>query len=158
MRSSMLAIWRLSAVFFAPPAFASGGFHRAYGFTKTFGTSSTRNCASPTSDFKFEVHQILDSMEAFPWSAIAEPLAWPVVQFSSDSIAIALRDSRLAGSLRQVLPKQSVEVLVAASFLRVVGRCEVELHVGCFLDRFVVVELSPVVRRNRLELIRRTLD
>ncbi len=56
--------------------------------------------ASTPSDFKFEVQQILESMEAFIRSAIAEPFARPGVELLRDSVAVALRDSRLAGPFR----------------------------------------------------------
>jgi len=41
------------------------------------------------SDFKFEVQQFLDSIEAFLRSAIAEPFARPGIESVLDSIAVA---------------------------------------------------------------------
>ena len=58
----------------------------------------------------------------------AQSLPWSVVQVVDDVIALSLRDRVHASALGQVLPKQAVEVLVAASLPRVVGRGEVDLH------------------------------
>ena len=58
----------------------------------------------------------------------AQSLARPVVQVIGDVIALGLCERAHASALGQVLPKQAVEVLVAASLPGVVGGGEVDLH------------------------------
>ena len=56
---------------------------------------SCRGGPRMTSDFKFEAQQILDFMEAFVWSSIAEPLARLAVELSGDDKrAVALLEMR----------------------------------------------------------------
>ncbi len=62
---------------------------------------------------------------------------------------MALRDSRQGQAFGQILPDESVGVLIGALLPAVVGRGEVEAHRidGC--DLGVPMELGPVVSRDR---------
>jgi len=51
-------------------------------------------------------------------SVEAQSLPWSVVQVVDDVIALGLSDRTHASALGQVLPKQAVEVLVAAAVRR----------------------------------------
>ena len=82
----------------------------------------------------------------------AQSFARPVVQVVGDVIALGLREGAQASSLGQVLSKQAVEVLVAASLPRVIRRGEVDLHREALFEQPVVMELGAVVKGDCLEV------
>lgn len=69
-----------------------------------------------------------------------------MIQFECDGVAPILRQRLQAFPFWKVLPNESVGVLVAASFPRMVGRREVELQPVRFLDLGVSMELAAIVR------------
>lgn len=76
---------------------------------------------------------------------VAETFARPVVESSSDLIALTLGKRSHRHPFRQVLADQAIRILVGAALPRVVGRGEVEPHTGLALDLEVAVKLGSVV-------------
>lgn len=75
------------------------------------------------------------------------------IQFASHFVAFGLCDFAHAHSFWEVLPKQSIEVLVGAPLPRVIGGGEVALDWVNLLDGLVIMELGAVVERDRLEAL-----
>ena len=78
-------------------------------------------------------------------------LSWSGVQPVGQSVAVGLSDGGHASLFGNVLADQAVEVLVAASFPRVVGGSEVALKREMLLELLVAVELGAVVEGDCLE-------
>src|SRR5687768_17060391 len=85
-------------------------------------------------------------------------LARSGVESVGDFVALGLREMFEAGSLRQVLANEAVEVLVAAALPGVVRSGEVAPQRGTRLEHLVVMELGAVVEGDRLEGRRVLLD
>ena len=73
------------------------------------------------------------------------------VQPVGHCVAVGLSDGGHASLFGNVLADQAVEVLVAASFPRVVGGSEVALKREMLLELLVAVELGAVVEGDCLE-------
>lgn len=91
------------------------------------------------------------SHQFFERCSEGEALAWPVVQDAGDVVALRLSKVLHRASLRQILPNETVRVLVRAALPGVVGRGEVERHAGRPFDFFVAMELCAVVDGDGLE-------
>ena len=66
-------------------------------------------------------------------------------------MAVALADVREALAFREVLPQQSVEVLVAAAFPWSMRVGEIAAYTGGLFELLVTVELGAVVPGDGLE-------
>jgi len=78
-------------------------------------------------------------------------LSWSGVQPVGHCVAVGLSDGGHADSFGNVLADEPVEVLVAASFPRMVGGGEVALEREVLLELLVAVELGAVVEGDCLE-------
>ena len=66
----------------------------------------------------------------FGWGLPVERLSWPVVEFVGNSLEVLRRLTREIESFREVLPEQSVGVLVAAALPGRRGLAEVYVDAG----------------------------
>lgn len=73
------------------------------------------------------------------------------VQSVGNSVTVGLSDRQHGYLFGNVLANQSVEVLIASAFPRVVGSGEVALQRELEFKLFVAMELSSVVEGDRLE-------
>lgn len=72
------------------------------------------------------------------------------VELVRNAIALLLREILHALSFRQILPDQSVGVLVGSAFPGVIRGSEVESKRERLLESTVAMELTPVVSGDRL--------
>ena len=97
-------------------------------------------------------------LEAFERRAEAVTFPRPVVERLGDRIALLLSDAPHRRPLPQVLANPTVRILVRSALPRVIRPGEVDRHSRRPLDLSESIELTPVVRRDRLEQIAMLLD
>lgn len=96
--------------------------------------------------------------QAIEWGAEAVAFPRPVVQRVGDCAASVLCEPFHGRSLREVLPKHAVGVLVRTSLPRGVRCREVDRYARSSFDLLVSVELRTIVNGDRLEQTRMVLN
>jgi len=83
----------------------------------------------------------------------AQRLAWPGVQFPGNRIQLFLSEATQIATLGQVLPQQTVGVLVNAALPGTVRIGEVDLHTGGFHQPLMCRHFSPLIVSQRQPLL-----
>ena len=69
-------------------------------------------------------------IESLCWGFVFQGLTWPLIELTRGFVQISLRVYRQVGSFREVLPQQSIGVLVGAALPRTLRVTEVDVDIG----------------------------
>jgi hypothetical protein len=95
------------------------------------------------------------SIKSFGWGCKSQSLAWSFVELPSHFVELGLRVHGQVSPLRQVLPKQTVGVLIGTTLPRTLRIAEVNVDVGRQRQAPMVRKLLAAVPGQRL---RRSLE
>ena len=95
------------------------------------------------------------SIKSFGWSCKSQSLAWSFVELPSHFVELGLRVHGQVSPLRQVLPQQTVGVLIGTTLPRTLRIAEVNVDIGRQRQAPMIRKLLAAVPGQRLiQLIR----
>src|SRR6478735_5178464 len=95
------------------------------------------------------------SIKSFGWGCKSQSLAWSFVELPSHFVELGLRVHGQVSPLRQVLPQQTVGVLIGTTLPRTLRIAEVNVDIGCQRQAPMIRKLLAAVPGQRLiQLIR----